>query len=48
MVSWKLKRVVEVRPVEDATFDDGTEVYSRFFRDYTGYQSAGFLEDEAG
>lgn len=48
MVSWKLKRVVEVRPVEDATFDDGTEVYSRFFRDYAGYRSAGFLEDEEG
>lgn len=48
MVSWKLKRIVEVRPVEDATFDDGTEIYSRFFRNYPGYQDLGFLEDDEG
>lgn len=39
LVSWKLKQIVEVKPVEDATFDDGTEIYSRFFRNYSGYQS---------
>jgi hypothetical protein len=39
LISWKLKHVVEVKPLEDATFDDGTELYSRFFRNYTGYRS---------
>ncbi len=37
LITWTLKRVVEVRPVEDATFDDGTELYSRFFRNYAAY-----------
>ncbi|WP_019853140.1 DUF4288 domain-containing protein [Actinopolyspora mortivallis] len=39
LVSWKLKHVVEVRRIEDATFDDGSELYSRFFRNYTQYSS---------
>ncbi|GAA2812271.1 DUF4288 domain-containing protein [Saccharopolyspora taberi] len=39
LVSWKLKHVVDVRQVEDATFDDGSELYSRFFRGYQGYRS---------
>lgn len=39
LVSWKLKHVVEVKPVADATFDDGSELYSRFFRNYAGYHS---------
>lgn len=39
LVTWKLKHVLEVKPVEDATFDDGSELYSRFFRNYSGYRS---------
>ncbi len=39
LVTWKLKHVLEVKPVEDATFDDGAELYSRFFRNYSGYRS---------
>lgn len=39
LITWKLKQVVEVKPVEDATFDDGSELYSRFFRNYAGYQA---------
>lgn len=39
LVTWRLKHVVEVKAVEDATFDDGSELYSRFFRDYAGYSS---------
>ena len=39
LVTWKLKRVVEVKPIEDATFDDGTELYSRFFRNFAGYEA---------
>ena len=38
-VKWKLKHVVEVRRVEDATFHDGTQLYSRLFRDYSSYRS---------
>ncbi len=45
-ITWKLKDVVDVRPVEDATFDDGTELYSRFFRDYQAYRSIGAELDE--
>lgn len=39
LVHWKLKHVVEVKAVEDETFDDGSEIYSRFFRDYSGYRA---------
>ncbi|ASU79876.1 DUF4288 domain-containing protein [Actinopolyspora erythraea] len=39
LVTWRLKHVVEVKQVEDATFDDGSELYSRFFRDYARYRS---------
>ncbi|MBA8822884.1 hypothetical protein FHX42_000213 [Saccharopolyspora lacisalsi] len=39
LVNWKLKHVVEVKKLEDATFDDGSELYSRVFRDYSGYSS---------
>ncbi|RCW40036.1 uncharacterized protein DUF4288 [Halopolyspora algeriensis] len=39
LVSWKLKHVLEVKQVEDATFDDGSELYSRIFRNYSGYHS---------
>ncbi|MER7015648.1 DUF4288 domain-containing protein [Saccharopolyspora sp. NPDC000359] len=39
LITWKLKQVVEVKPLEDATFDDGTELYSRFFRNYQAYES---------
>jgi len=46
MVSWKLKRIAEVRRVEDATFDDGSELYTRFFRSYDGYRAIGFLEED--
>ena len=38
-ISWKLKHIVEVRRVEDATFDDGTQLYSRLFRDYASYSA---------
>lgn len=47
-VSWKLKRIAEVRRVEDATFDDGSELYTRFFRSYRSYREIGFLEDDEG
>ncbi|MDR7302735.1 DUF4288 domain-containing protein [Haloactinomyces albus] len=39
LVTWKLKHVLEVKQLEDATFDDGSELYSRFFRNYSGYHS---------
>ncbi|WP_344924707.1 DUF4288 domain-containing protein, partial [Saccharopolyspora gregorii] len=39
IVTWKFKELVEVKKVEDATFDDGSELYSRFFRNYTAYRS---------
>lgn len=39
LVSWKLKQVVEVKQIEDATFDDGSELYSRFFRNHEAYRS---------
>ncbi|MGW1676516.1 DUF4288 domain-containing protein [Saccharopolyspora sp. NPDC002376] len=45
-ITWKLKQVVEVKPVEDATFDDGTEIYSRFFRNYQAYSSFEPLTEE--
>jgi hypothetical protein len=45
-VSWKLKRIAEVRRVEDATFDDGSELYTRFFSSYESYRAIGFLEDD--
>lgn len=47
-VTWKLTEVVEVKPLEDATFDDGSELYSRFFRNHQAYRSLGTLTgDEA-
>ncbi|GAB3670590.1 DUF4288 domain-containing protein [Saccharopolyspora tripterygii] len=47
-VSWKLKQIVEVKPLEDATFDDGSELFSRFFRNYDAYASLEALtEDDA-
>lgn len=47
-VTWKLKQIVEVKPLEDATFDDGSELYSRFFRNYDAYRSVEPLtEDDA-
>jgi hypothetical protein len=39
LITWSLKRIVEVKQLNDATFDDGTELYSRFFRDYSGYEA---------
>ncbi|GAA4856860.1 MULTISPECIES: DUF4288 domain-containing protein [Saccharopolyspora] len=39
LITWRLKQVVEVKPLEDATFDDGSELYSRFFRNYDAYRS---------
>ena len=45
-VSWKLKQVVEVKPLEDATFDDGSELYSRFFRNRQAYDSLEPLTEE--
>lgn len=45
-ISWKLKQVVEVKPLEDATFDDGSELYSRFFRNRQAYESLEPLTDE--
>jgi hypothetical protein len=46
LITWRLKRIVEVKRVEDATFDDGTELYSRLFRNYAGYESLDALADE--
>ncbi|TWF93180.1 DUF4288 domain-containing protein [Saccharopolyspora dendranthemae] len=45
-VSWKLKQIVEVKPLEDATFDDGSELYSRFFRNRQAYDSLEPLTEE--
>ncbi|GAB2733144.1 hypothetical protein GCM10027174_02180 [Salinifilum aidingensis] len=39
LVTWKLERVLEVKPLEDSSFDDGTELYSRLFRDYRAYRA---------
>ncbi|GAB3284268.1 DUF4288 domain-containing protein [Parasphingorhabdus pacifica] len=39
LVTWKLKEVAEVQQLEDATFDDGSELFSRFFRNYSAYRS---------
>ncbi|WP_243789931.1 DUF4288 domain-containing protein [Saccharopolyspora gloriosae] len=39
LITWKFKELIEVKQVEDATFDDGSELYSRFFRNYTAYRS---------
>jgi hypothetical protein len=46
MITWKLKQVVEVKPLEDATFDDGTELFSRFFRNYAAYHNVEPLTDD--
>lgn len=46
LVTWKLKQIVEVKPLEDATFDDGSELYSRFFRNYDAYRSFEPLTEE--
>lgn len=39
LVSWQLIEVLDVKRLEDTTFDDGTELYSRLFRDYQAYRS---------
>ncbi|GAA0513362.1 hypothetical protein GCM10011581_04050 [Saccharopolyspora subtropica] len=46
MITWKLRQVVEVKPLEDATLDDGAELYSRFFRNYEAYRSFDPLTEE--
>ncbi|MCI2421622.1 DUF4288 domain-containing protein [Saccharopolyspora sp. K220] len=46
LITWKLKQIIEVKPLEDATFDDGTELYSRFFRNYSAYNSFEPLTEE--
>ncbi|MBB5153472.1 DUF4288 domain-containing protein [Saccharopolyspora phatthalungensis] len=46
LITWKLKKIIEVKPVEDATFDDGTELYSRFFRNYEAYSGFEPLTEE--
>ncbi|MGI8310131.1 DUF4288 domain-containing protein [Saccharopolyspora hattusasensis] len=46
LITWKLKQIIEVKPLEDATFDDGTELYSRFFRNYQAYSSSEPLTEE--
>ncbi|MEV0093988.1 DUF4288 domain-containing protein [Streptomyces sp. NPDC050738] len=38
-VSWKLLHVVDVSEVPDAEPGDGSEVYSRHFRNYDAYRS---------
>lgn len=45
LITWKLKQVVDVAPVEDATFDDGSELYSRFFRNYESYRGFELLRN---
>lgn len=45
-VTWKLKQVVEVKPLEDATLDDGSELYSRFFRNHEAYADLDTLGNE--
>jgi len=38
LITWKFKELVDVKKVEDATFDDGAELFSRFFRNLTAYR----------
>ncbi|MER2091909.1 MAG: DUF4288 domain-containing protein, partial [Saccharopolyspora rectivirgula] len=45
-VKCRLKQVVEVRKLEDPSFTDGTELYSRFFRNYSAYRSLELLAEE--
>ncbi len=39
MISWSLKQVIDVTPVLAEKFDDGSELYSRYFRDYNAYRA---------
>ncbi|MFK8906518.1 DUF4288 domain-containing protein [Streptomyces sp. YS-3] len=38
-VSWKLLHVVDVSEVGQSDLDDGSEVYTRHFRNYDAYRS---------
>ena len=38
-ISWSLKHIVDVASVLDEGFEDGTELYSRHFRNYRAYYS---------
>ena len=38
-IAWSLKHIVDVASVLDEGFEDGTELYSRHFRNYRAYYS---------
>ena len=37
MVTWSLKHIVDVAPILYESFEDGTELYARHFRNYEAY-----------
>ena len=38
-IAWSLKHIVDVASVLDEGFEDGTELYARYFRNYQAYCS---------
>jgi dolichyl-phosphate-mannose--protein O-mannosyl transferase len=38
-ITWSLKHVVDVHPTLSETLEDGSEIYTRHFRDYQAYRS---------
>jgi hypothetical protein len=39
-VTWTLKEVVEAKEINEDKLVDGTEIFSRFFRNYDAYNAA--------
>lgn len=37
IITWSLKHIIDVTLVLDDNFDDGTELYTRHFRNYQAY-----------
>ncbi|NOS89955.1 MAG: DUF4288 domain-containing protein [Methylococcaceae bacterium] len=37
MIVWSLKKIIDVTPVLEETLSDGSEVYTRHFRNYEAY-----------
>ncbi|MEO7021315.1 MAG: DUF4288 domain-containing protein [Ktedonobacteraceae bacterium] len=37
-ISWSFKQIIDVSPVLSETFNDGSELYARHFRDYQAYR----------
>ncbi|MGB7521183.1 MAG: DUF4288 domain-containing protein, partial [Spirulinaceae cyanobacterium] len=38
-ITWSLKQVVDVNPALYDEFEDGTDLYARYFRNYEAYSS---------